>query len=75
MRYKIRKQGHFWPCLEIDEAEEEIGRSMEQEIIKEDHLKRKLCFLQGGDIEDDAYGKEGGECVSGLSQYLATLKS
>lgn len=48
---------------------------MEQEIIKEDHLKRKLCFLQGGDIEDDPCGKEGGECVSGLSQYLAALKS
>lgn len=56
------------------EAEEEIGGGMEQEIIKGDHLKRKLYFLQGGDIEDDRCGKDGWECVSGLSQYLANLK-
>jgi len=56
------------------EAEEEIGGGMEQEIVKGDHLKRKLDLLQGGDIEDDPCGKEGWECVSGLSQYHANLK-
>ena len=38
------------------EAEEEIGGTMEQEIIKGDHLKRELYFFQGGDIEDDRCG-------------------
>jgi hypothetical protein len=56
------------------EAEEEIGGGMEQEIIKGDQLKGKLYFLQGGDIEDSCRHKNGRQSVSGLSQYLATLK-
>jgi hypothetical protein len=57
------------------EAEEEIGGAMEKEIIKGDHLERKLYFFQGGDIEYGRCCKECGKCVSGLSQYHTALKS
>jgi hypothetical protein len=57
------------------EAQEEIGGAMEKEIIKGDHLERKLYFFQGGHIEYGRCRKECGECVSGLSQSHTALKS
>ena len=62
-------------CEHEGEAEEEIGDGMEQEIIKGDHLKRKLYVLQGGDIENSCRHKNGRQSVSGLSQYHTKLKS